>query len=178
MDVKHTLGLAFPNLPYLIDGDFKLTETLAIHKYLAELYDQTLLGKNPKDKARVTMFACVVTEMKMKITPPFYRTEDKTEIIEEYKKRLPPILANKGEHQFLVGNYPTYIDFYFFEMMELLRFVTEGAILEEFPDLKAYRLRMLGLKGLKEYLSDPNCHDVKLEFNNVVAKQNRKQTYV
>ena len=29
-DVKFTLGLEFPNLPYLIDGDFKLTETVAI----------------------------------------------------------------------------------------------------------------------------------------------------
>ena len=26
-DVKYTLGLEFPNLPYLIDGDIKLTET-------------------------------------------------------------------------------------------------------------------------------------------------------
>lgn len=29
-DVKETLGLEYPNLPYLIDGDTKLTETVAI----------------------------------------------------------------------------------------------------------------------------------------------------
>ena len=30
LEQKHNLGLAFPNLPYLIDGDTKLTETVAI----------------------------------------------------------------------------------------------------------------------------------------------------
>ena len=30
VDVKYTLGLEFPNLPYLIDGETKLTETVAI----------------------------------------------------------------------------------------------------------------------------------------------------
>ena len=34
-DVKFTLGLDFPNLPYFMDGDYSLTETAAIHKYIA-----------------------------------------------------------------------------------------------------------------------------------------------
>lgn len=29
-DVKHTLGFEYPNLPYLIDGETMLTETVAI----------------------------------------------------------------------------------------------------------------------------------------------------
>lgn len=178
MDKKHTLGLPFPNLPYLMHGDLKLTETMAIHKYLAEVYDQTLLGKNATDKARVTMFGCVIGEMKNKITPPCYMSGDKNEIIEEYTKRLPPILANKGDHQFLIGDYPTYIDFYFFEMIELLKFLTEGAVIKEFPALESYVLRMKALNGLKEYLADPSCHDVQLDFNNVVAKLNGKQSFM
>merc|ERR1711934_1312239 len=83
MDVKHTLGLEFPILPYLMHGDLKLTETIAIHKYLAEVYDQSLLGKNATDKARTNMFAGVVYDFKMTITPPCYRDEDKSPIIEE-----------------------------------------------------------------------------------------------
>lgn len=60
MDKKFTLDLPFPNLPYLKHGDFKLTETMAIHEYLANVYDQSLMGKNAKDKARVQMFAQVI----------------------------------------------------------------------------------------------------------------------
>ncbi len=36
---KFTLGLDFPNLPYYIDGDVKLTQGLAIMRYLARKYD-------------------------------------------------------------------------------------------------------------------------------------------
>ena len=35
---KYSLGLDFPNLPYWIDGEVKLTQTLAILKYLARKY--------------------------------------------------------------------------------------------------------------------------------------------
>ena len=35
---KFTLGLDFPNLPYWVEGDLKLTQTLAILKYLARNY--------------------------------------------------------------------------------------------------------------------------------------------
>ena len=34
-DVKFTLGLDFPNLPYFIDDGLKLTEVRAVMKYVA-----------------------------------------------------------------------------------------------------------------------------------------------
>lgn len=43
---KKDLGLIFPNLPYVIDGDFKLTESKAIHLYIIKKSGKTdLLGK-------------------------------------------------------------------------------------------------------------------------------------
>ena len=33
---KFSTSPFFPNLPYFIDGDFKMTETIAIHKYIAD----------------------------------------------------------------------------------------------------------------------------------------------
>ena len=51
---KHELGFDFPNLPYLIDGDFKVTESRAIQKYIIRKYGKfELLGKDVKDEARV-----------------------------------------------------------------------------------------------------------------------------
>ncbi len=35
---KQELGLAFPNLPYLIDGDLKLTESSALHRYIPKRF--------------------------------------------------------------------------------------------------------------------------------------------
>ena len=45
---KFTLGLPFPNLPYFIDGEAKITETLAIYKYICHKFNPELLGKDPK----------------------------------------------------------------------------------------------------------------------------------
>ena len=51
---KHKLGLDFPNLPYLIDGDLKLTESEAILKYIPERAGKPeLLGRTPEDVAHV-----------------------------------------------------------------------------------------------------------------------------
>ncbi len=48
LNVKETLGLQFPNLPYLLDGNFKLTETNAIMKYIANKFGPQLLGSDAK----------------------------------------------------------------------------------------------------------------------------------
>ena len=44
---KFDLGLPFPNLPYFMDGDVMLTETLAIYEYVAEKYRPEWRGTNP-----------------------------------------------------------------------------------------------------------------------------------
>ena len=47
---KLNLGFDFPNLPYLIEGDFKLTETKAIIQYIIKKSgNKELLGKNVYD---------------------------------------------------------------------------------------------------------------------------------
>ena len=47
---KINLGLDLPNLPYLIDGNFKLTETGAIERYLINVFGkkEELIGKTPE----------------------------------------------------------------------------------------------------------------------------------
>lgn len=46
--VKNQLGLAFPNMPYMIDGEVKITDTIAIMIYLCHKYAPELLGDTPK----------------------------------------------------------------------------------------------------------------------------------
>ena len=48
---KVNLGFDYPNLPYLIDGDFKLTETKAIVQYIIKKSgNKELLGRNIYDQ--------------------------------------------------------------------------------------------------------------------------------
>ncbi len=53
--VKPTLGFDFPNLPYFIDGDYKLTESAAIYKYIAHKWAKELLGTTSEEYANAEM---------------------------------------------------------------------------------------------------------------------------
>lgn len=114
---KLNIGFEFPNLPYFIHGDLKLTESIAIHEYIAEAFDKSLLGKNAKDKANVNMLSGVLVNLRNKIVQVMYGTGEKKTIIEDYKKDMPTIIEFMGKNDFLVGDYPTFIDFYFFEVI-------------------------------------------------------------
>ena len=46
---KKNLGIEFPNLPYIIDGDFKLTESKAVTRYICERWKPELLGSGPQE---------------------------------------------------------------------------------------------------------------------------------
>lgn len=49
LDVKFTLGLDFPNLPYMMDGDIKITESWAIYRHIARKVG--LMPKSTNDQA-------------------------------------------------------------------------------------------------------------------------------
>ena len=63
----------FPNLPYFLDLDNnKVTETLAIHYYIADKWNPDLLGKTVEERAIVEMLKGVVMDVKQAITKPLY----------------------------------------------------------------------------------------------------------
>ena len=43
----------FPNLPYFIDGDFKLTESKAVTVYICDRFCPRLMGANVAERSRV-----------------------------------------------------------------------------------------------------------------------------
>ena len=59
---KFNLGLDFPNLPYFIDADdgVKLTESIAIPRYICSKWGSELLGKTLEDKARIEQFLSMI----------------------------------------------------------------------------------------------------------------------
>ena len=72
LDKKDTLGLKFPNLPYYIDGETRLTDPFAIMKYIGNKYGPTLLGKTPAEQGQVEMVATAVADLKGATTMPCY----------------------------------------------------------------------------------------------------------
>ena len=73
-DAKFTLGLDFPNLPYFIDGEVKITEDLPIMKYICNKWNPSLLGETPAEMGEVEMLALTIKDFKSQATMPCYTT--------------------------------------------------------------------------------------------------------
>ena len=50
---KANLGFDFPNLPYIIDGEFKLTESAAVTVYICDKWCPALMGATPEERSRI-----------------------------------------------------------------------------------------------------------------------------
>ena len=71
----NSLGLDFPNLPYFIDGDLKISESTAIIEYIASKYKPELLGETLQDKAIIKQVGLILHEMRVFITMTFYNPD-------------------------------------------------------------------------------------------------------
>ena len=101
----------------------------------------------------------------MSIVKLCYEQDDRNKAIEAYKKKLPQIIEYMGKNAFLIGDYPTFIDFYFFETIQILSMISNGTVFEEFKPLTTYCTGFKQLKGVKDYLEDPFCEEIYLCFN-------------
>ena len=117
LNEKETLGLEFPNLPYLIDGETKLTETVAIMHYIASKYQPALLGSNASVKGRILMLLEHIVTLKKRATEPCYTTGDKEAIVDDCRPLLAKIVEVKGDNTWIAGQNLTWLDFYFAELL-------------------------------------------------------------
>ena len=88
--------------------------------------------------------------------------------------KIPAIVVFMEDKKFLAGDDPVWLDFYWFETIELMLFVTDGDLFKDFPSLETYHQNVVNLPGLLEYLDDPNCPEKTRYFNNKHAKINNE----
>lgn len=63
LDVKFKLDLDFPNLPYLVDGKNKITQSNAILCYIARKHN--MCGKTEEEKIRVNIMENQIMDFRM-----------------------------------------------------------------------------------------------------------------
>ncbi|CAL1275167.1 unnamed protein product [Larinioides sclopetarius] len=154
-NVKPTLGLDFPNLPYFIDGDITLTQSIAIMRYLGNKYG--LEGKNEPQKLRVFMAEQQSVDFRAKFRA-FAMVDGSESGKEEFFKGVQPMFKQwekfLGDRKHLAGDDITYVDFMFYENLDFYRLL-HATILDEYPILKAFHIRIRKLPELQEYLNSP-----------------------
>ena len=79
----------FPNLPYLEYGDYKLSETVAIHRYIATKFSPETVGSTAHIQANVDMMWNIVHPLRFSlVTVGCYVHGDKEKIKSECAEKL------------------------------------------------------------------------------------------
>ncbi|VDL58952.1 unnamed protein product [Hymenolepis diminuta] len=152
-DEKFKLGLDFPNLPYYIDGDFKLTQSSAILEYIADKHD--MVPNCKRRRAILHMLLNASLDLHTNFGRLCY-SPDFENLKAPFLKGLPDSLRTfeeyLGDKTWLTGDKINYPDFHLCELLNQLE-KFEPSCLAGFPKLKAYLTRFENLPKLKEYIS-------------------------
>ena len=60
--LKNGGTIDLPNIPFLIDGDVNVTETVAVQRYICDKFKPELLGSTPAERARVSQLYSVFND--------------------------------------------------------------------------------------------------------------------
>lgn len=150
---KKNLGLTFPNLPYLVDGDFKVTESRAIALYIIKKSGKTdLLGKTVQDEALVESIIGVITDLRHALIPLVFDPTWKDKIAGVIGKGTPKLAELQkfyGEREFAVG-YLSYADFVISEFSYYVEHITPE-LFTQHPFLKRVRDAVEAQPEIKAY---------------------------
>jgi len=167
---KHSLGMAVPNLPYVVDGDIMLSETLAVIRYICETRADWLLGEGRAERARQDslLHRCHFDNTNLRslcydfiVGTGFQRGDGSRQDSLRFNReafdvkgfarsRAEIMLAEVRPEGFLVGKKHTAADLFLYEHLALCRCVDE-ALEDEVPAAKAFRERIEAIPEVKAY---------------------------
>ncbi|XP_073906914.1 glutathione S-transferase Mu 2 isoform X1 [Castor canadensis] len=149
---KFTLGLDFPNLPYLIDGARKITQSNAILRYIARKHD--LCGETEEEKIRVDILENQLMDTRMELARICYNPDFeklKPEFLEGLPEKMKLYSQFLGKRPWFAGDKITFVDFIAYDFLDQHR-IFEPKCLDAFPNLKDFLSRFEGLKKISAYM--------------------------
>jgi len=166
---KDNLGLEFPNLPYYIDGDLKLTESSAISGHIARKHG--LAGACEKDYIRLDLASGIITDLGMEIVMLCYGPDFETKkgaYIAALPTKVEKLSKLLGPGNYLCGDKIAFYDFLLFAVLE--RFLSLAPhCLSPHQNLTAFHKRIEALPAIAKYRSSPAFQRIKACFNNGYA---------
>uniref|UniRef100_A0A8I5U647 Glutathione S-transferase n=1 Tax=Pongo abelii TaxID=9601 RepID=A0A8I5U647_PONAB len=154
LNEKFKLGLDFPNLPYLIDGTHKITQSNAILRYIARKHNLCECGETEKEKIQEDILENQLMDNRMQLARLCYNP-DFEKLKPEYLEGLPEMLKLYsqflGKQPWFLGDKITFVDFIAYDVLERNQ-VFEPSCLDAFPNLKDFISRFEGLEKISAYM--------------------------
>uniref|UniRef100_A0A8C5M111 glutathione transferase n=1 Tax=Leptobrachium leishanense TaxID=445787 RepID=A0A8C5M111_9ANUR len=167
LDEKETLGLDFPNLPYLIDGDVKLTQSNTILRYIASKHG--MCGDTEKEKLYVSLIENQTMDFRMGLVSITYNPQFET-LKGPYLEKLPIALQRiskfLGDRQWFAGDKITFVDFVVYDVLDQ-HHMLEPTCLQNFQNLQDFITRFEALPSIVAYMKSPRF--IKTPINGPMA---------
>ncbi|CAG2113479.1 unnamed protein product, partial [Medioppia subpectinata] len=176
-DKVDTLGLDFPNLPYYIDGNVKMSQSMAIFRYLGQKHG--LMATDAADRAVQVMCEQQMLEIEVSFVDGLIKHPD-------YKARTADYLANTltpqldllvkflADKQWLTGGQLSYVDFMCYDALDWLRRFTPETI-GKYPTIGQYLDRFEALPAIKAYHGSPQYKPTLKTMTTLSLLKNRSE---
>ena len=139
-------------MPYYIDSEVKLSQTLAIIRYLGRKYD--LNGGSPEEKLNISLMEQQVADL----NNAFFALADdpncdklKPDYIAGLPSQIQLLSDYLGEQPFVAGAAISYVDFWLYEYLVKIK-VLVPQVFAQFDNLKRFVDRIESLPRLKSYI--------------------------
>jgi len=105
-DDKFNLGLDFPNIPYIIDGDYKVSESTACYEYICAKWKPEYLGRDVVERGKLAMMSGIIYgDLRNAVVFTCYNGNvDRTPIQESIDAKMPAIYKFLANNTFILGN--------------------------------------------------------------------------
>jgi len=154
LNEKFGLGLQYPNLPYWIDDDVKLSESKAILKYIARVKGPALIPSDPKEMGKAEMWEGYANDLQRALVNLAYsktKGEGEEPLQQSLAKSFEQLAEALGKSKWALGDKLSFVDFFLYEV--LFQYVKyDSEFLKPYPALLTYIENFEALPELKDYV--------------------------
>ncbi|XP_061435986.1 glutathione S-transferase Mu 1-like [Lethenteron reissneri] len=173
LEQKHKLGLDFPNLPYLLDGDVKLTQSNAILRHIARKHG--LVGQTEKQQAMVDMLENEAMDIRMRLVYLCYGPDfakNRPGFLESVPPKMQALSTFLGDKEWFTGDKLTYVDLVLYDVLDQHR-LFDASLLLPHPNLGQFLQRVEALDKIAAFMKSSRF--IKSPINNRMASWGNKK---